>query len=823
MAYENESKLNETVTKVFEYIDWFKEYDSTSSDNEKKALMLRYPNEISSLLISSRSKCEKYFEEVVDQPIYMTNDYLRLRKFLVHWYSAYNCSMKEEQQVSDIEMIDRGLLLQSLGYKLHSEHNEIHQKTLCTELSDMYAQKGTPLVAAKVLSLLDISNFTMFEYWLQRDDSDNALVFTPIPIDDISYNTGFNLGARPVKPYNSVVDDDPHWYTTETDIETAEAENQMGLPSMTPYIGIISANDWVKDSRMVMAWVNRHVTNTYDKFLNLSGYDLEEDRKYYFYMIAGNISILELYLAIGYTYNELYGRTNINARNNIDEMVPHYNGDDDVLLSEVQYITEHNHVFKRTYDRDERESLLQKSKDDWHTLNPITKWTHAESAIVLQDVNPELKSLCDNMLASGQGFEFLKDLLTVLDYYVKHDLGLTSYTSLFMLYDPLQENRDSLDKVFNFFKPYPTRLIEAISYMVINDIPGDCMATKEVYDMEIYHRVYEYYNNLYDLFKQRIFDKHYDIAGRADCETMFCDLLNQIIIDRHLDYYYELDDKLLRIHIDQALVEYYILVNDLVGFKLKEKIGWDRYGFNEMPIPGDYPWPSALMFIVNQDKVFNKLSSHYPEFRAHKIMNLLTTQFHEWYVLSNDKFNMSFVEPFLEKILPLIMKDVDMYNHDEKFEDQLPNIYDELKYDVRELFVEWYLHQDLYHGKPIERFSEKILPLIMKDVDMYGMEEYFKEIPLDIHDQDQGEAFKELFDEKLIIVKDDVMMKIMIDGFVDDILPLIMKDLGKGKVHDIFKDVRSRLSDDNKGYRQMLLADKLVIYKDSIEIIQHDI
>jgi len=643
----NESRLNDTINKIFDYMDWYREYEKAPTDRAKRLLCLKHSNEVSGQLLESKKKCETYFEDVVDQPIYLTQDYLRLRKFLIHWYAAYNCAVKEKQQISDIAFVDKSLLLQSLGYTLYAEHGDLHQKTLCTQLSDMYAQKGTPLCIAKALSLLDISNFTIFEYWLERDPSDNILIFKPTPIDDISYSTGFVMDATPVKPYQAVVEKDCHWYLTEEEIEAAEANNELGLPSMTPYIGVISANDWVKNSKKVMAFVNRIVTSTYDKFKNEPGYDLEEAKKYYFYMTGENISLLELYLAIGYTYNIIYNRTTEPTRNNIDERVPHYNGEESTLTSEVQYITEFNEIHKRTFDRDERETMLKNDIDNWQTLNPITSWTHAQASIVLEEVSPAIKELCDNMIASLQGYELLKDLLLVLDYYVKHDIGLTSYTSLFMLYDPLEENKEKLKRVLNFFKPYQTRLIEAISYLVIDDIPGDCFAVKEVFRQRIFEKFFDYYNYLKDLLRQRIFDKHFDIAGRPECDTMFDDLLAQIIIDKHFDVAFEVEDKIVKLDLKNLFVEIYTLYDDAVEIAFRSEIGRDRIGFNEMQPGGSLPFASSLIKIVRLDRIDERLREDYYKETSLKLFTFIKNLFVDWYTLYTDvaKIAMEFQVP----------------------------------------------------------------------------------------------------------------------------------------------------------------------------------
>ena len=57
------NQIDKTITKVIEYIDWYKAYDD-SDDEGKRTLVLKYPNEISSLLVEVKTKVETYFKEV---------------------------------------------------------------------------------------------------------------------------------------------------------------------------------------------------------------------------------------------------------------------------------------------------------------------------------------------------------------------------------------------------------------------------------------------------------------------------------------------------------------------------------------------------------------------------------------------------------------------------------------------------------------------------------------------------------------------------------------------------------------------------------------
>lgn len=582
MADKNTNQVDKTIDKVIEYIDWFKAYDSALNDEDKKSLLIKYSNEVSSLLIETKTKVDTYFKEVVDQAVYKTNDYLKLRKFLIYWYSAFNVLGTQGKKVSDIEFIDKGLLLRSLGYDLYNEHNEVHQSTLCTEMSDIWAQKGTHLAMSKMISMLDINNFMLYEYWIDLDYSDNQLRFVPRAIENLYYNTGsLNLEPPAVKPFNTVVENDPHWYITEAEIREAQASDGLGLPSLSPYVGLITANHWLKNSKYINAYVNRVCNITYNDYITNPNFNINTYRKYYFYVTSQNISLLELYLCIGYVYNVHFQRTDDEPRDGTTQKVPHFNDTEEKLYDEIQYVTEFNKTYRRAYSRSEKDAILEEHKNKFETLNPIVCWTHDEAAEILSEISPDLYNLCNSMISGNQAIDFLTELLTMLDYYISHDTGLTAYTSLFMLFDPLKEYKDKIKKVFDFFKPIHTRLLDAMSYMIISDLPGDCFAVDEKLRLELRSKFTEMYNDLKERIRIKITAKYHDIIGRADCEDMFYDFVDVILQLKIIEPRLIIEDKIIKFNMKQLFVEYYTLCDDMMKLKINVRNTSDRFHFRD--------------------------------------------------------------------------------------------------------------------------------------------------------------------------------------------------------------------------------------------------
>lgn len=564
------TELNQMLNSLFEYIDWYKEYDA-SDDLNKTLLFNKYTVAISSLLLERKKKCEEYFEDVADQPIYKTDDYLRLRKFLVYWYSALSVLTEKEKQVSEINFIDKDLLLRSLGYDLYYLHSEANKETLATQLSQIWSEKGTRLAMAKVLSLTEISDFAMYEYWLEYDDYNN-LVFRPVFVEGLSYSTGEYEDFKPLdKKFEKTVKDDPHWMTTEEDIIAAEEHGDIGLPSLSPYVGIASTNKWLENCRKAMAWINRVCDDIWNEYkADPVNFDISKYQKYYFSVSNNNVSIIELYVAAGYIYNKIFERSVPTREENTARA--YFKGDESVLYDNVQYVSSYNRVFRRANSRTERDNLIKEIAENWNTTEHIFSENQNDNRTILETFNPRLLSTIDNIISIGDGQEVLSDTLMMLDYVVSHSLDMRC-NFLYMLYESPKDRVSVITKIFDYFKPIHVRLIELITYIVLKDLPYDSMVMDEHFRDIIYQKLYDYYRLCEErvdmIITQDINDKiEYntlpDYIHKHNYSMLMFDLVMSVISQDMHDYYIcSSGDHDVKLNISQMFYEVYHVFDDV--------------------------------------------------------------------------------------------------------------------------------------------------------------------------------------------------------------------------------------------------------------------
>lgn len=558
------SELNQMLDSLFEYVDWYKAYDE-ADDFNKSILFNKYTIAISSLLVERKNKCEEYFDTVVDQPIYATDDYLRLRKFLVYWYSALSVLTEKEKQVSEINFIDKDLLLRSLGYDLYYLHSDTAKNTLATQISDIWSEKGTYLAMAKVLSLTDITDFAIYEYWLERDKYEE-LVFHPVIIEGLSYSTGEYEGFQPMdRPFASVTDKDPHWQTTVEEIEAAEANNDIGLPSLSPYIGVAGTNKWMETTSLAMSWVNRVCDDIWKEYVrDPYNFDIQKYRKYYFAPSNTNLSIIELYVAAGYMYNIMYER-DVSEREAAQSR-NYFCGDEATLYNSVQYISAHNQVFRRTNSRHERDEVLKRIENEWKTKDRIFSESQEENLAILQRFNPDFLAIIDNAIAIGDGYEFLGEVLMMLDYIVSHELEIRC-NFLFMLYESPKDRVSTITKIFNYFKPIHVRLLELVTYIVFKDLPGDCYGMDESVKEEIEQLLVDYYL----LCKDKVQQKISMILDGNENFMIIHDVVQQILHMKMHDYaIIRSGEHDVKVELSQPFAEFYAIFDDVEIFEQVE-------------------------------------------------------------------------------------------------------------------------------------------------------------------------------------------------------------------------------------------------------------
>jgi len=208
----------------------------------------------------------KLFENTLDQPTFSSDDYARLRKYFIDWYSANRTIVTTQKNVSDLysmpaEHITE--LFKSFGYTIgvDSMDNETRAEFL-KSLVAFYQRKGTPETISDVLKFYGFLDVDIVEYWLKLD-TEGDLVFAPERVGKSL--TGSSQLIDYDVPFIDFTEFDPHWLATETWIKNQITQNDINLPSKSPYFSLVASFsvDYLKG---VLAVFQRYIHDQYDSW-----------------------------------------------------------------------------------------------------------------------------------------------------------------------------------------------------------------------------------------------------------------------------------------------------------------------------------------------------------------------------------------------------------------------------------------------------------------------------------------------------------------------------------------------------------------------------
>lgn len=272
-----------------------------------------------SIADSEKGVSTQMFENTLDQSVFATDDYKRLRSFLIDWYAVLRTVGTTEMTASAVfSLPDSHVqeLIQSFGYDFPTELLSFTTKVFFfLDLINLYKVKGTPVSLLRLLSYYGFNDLDLVEYDLMLDDSD-VLVFRgkrvrrpevgefPIPYPDIE----FEEFTQP----------DPHWMLSYADVIYAHDTQEMTLPSRSPYFGL-RPRYRAEDLTFVMSLLERLVAEQYELWLATGRvditdpdiahiYDAGSEPKFKITLLNYRVSLLELYLACVYSFNKLFGR-----------------------------------------------------------------------------------------------------------------------------------------------------------------------------------------------------------------------------------------------------------------------------------------------------------------------------------------------------------------------------------------------------------------------------------------------------------------------------------------------------------------------------------
>lgn len=423
----------EDYLKIFEYLK-----DGTVNDLDINTL---------TLALSEQAKSGSFFENTLDQNAYNSTDYQKLRNFLVDWYASHRTIVTTQKNVSDIYSIPESHLNElfySFGFNVGESIRSLpysNKIAFFYDLVNLYKVKGTPYSIYKVLNYFGIPSLEVFEYWLKLDSSDN-LYFEG---ERVFRTPGIGITLPSELPFN-VVENDPHWFYSESQIRSLLSTNKIKFPSKSAYYGLRPSysSEYITTT---IAWVSRKVQDDYEVWD--SGGTLTKDIK----VLDFEVSFLEVYLGLIYSFRREYDPNGKYTGNFLC-----YDGtslvDFDTITSEFSSLT------TRSLTRDVIESRYLQYLDQFS--RPVSTnflRLYSDPGDVLDLINPDFKNEIDYYFSASKADEIIRTLISELSEWLRVNVSIYASSLASYCLDFDAYSLGYLSKAINFFKPYRARLI----------------------------------------------------------------------------------------------------------------------------------------------------------------------------------------------------------------------------------------------------------------------------------------------------------------------------------------------------------------------------
>lgn len=421
------------------------------------------PN-MQSLALSEQAKSRNFFEATIDQAAFSSEDWKRLRQFLIDWYSSHKTMVTTQKNASDIYAIPEAHLNElfyCFGFDIGTAIKNIpldNKINFFYDLINLYKIKGTPQALFRALNYFGLPTMELYEYWLITTSSNELLLrgqrvlATPGVLD---------LGDTYVD--FRVTENDPHWLLTESQILNMLQTNDIRLPSKTPYYGIRPTYGY--EIQSTMAYVSRKCQDDYDTWSVT--HSLPRDIKC---SLGFMVSFLELYLGCIYTflnYYAPYGRMDQNFLCYDGTSLPSY----EIVNAEFNALT------AKGTSRDEtriRYNLYMDMMSRPVVMNFLS--TYGGPGPLLEIINPEFKTEIDYYIAASKQDEVIRFLFSDLGLWLRANMGVVSSALPSYVLDFESYAMSYVNQVSQFFKPYHARLLftEKV-YKIGNPIADTCI------------------------------------------------------------------------------------------------------------------------------------------------------------------------------------------------------------------------------------------------------------------------------------------------------------------------------------------------------------
>lgn len=433
-----------------------------------------------SLATSEKELTNTFFEQILDQQNFNSDDYRRLRTMFIDWYSSHKTIATTQRYASDVHQLpDSHLneLFKSFGFS-----HGLDLETLSTsskanfflDLVNFYKKKGTPETLVDVLDYYGYADTDLIEYWLQKDE-DGELVFRGESVRQVPSGA---ISSLTDIPYEVLVNPDPHWMQSRYKILTLANDKEINFPSKTPYFSLnfvfssFNVSDYILSSSILFKIIEDQYVR-HDSGLEIANNIYVEDLNLW-------IPLLHLYVGLAYSFKKYTNSTSSTSYtdyNCYNGTIEYTGGSAPVPINLSDITDAYQALNSSPVSHLDRKTKLDELVNDWSkplTQNFLNSIDAAEDYLDL--VNPSFKAEIDTYF-TNESYTELVNLFGVLDDWIRENinvdasnLALTMFgidwvleaeeNSLGLGITKLDEDtRNELIKIINFFKPYRARLI----------------------------------------------------------------------------------------------------------------------------------------------------------------------------------------------------------------------------------------------------------------------------------------------------------------------------------------------------------------------------
>lgn len=432
---------------------------------------------------SERATSQQFFENRFDQAAYATEDYKRLREFLIDWNAAHRTINTAERKASTdaFSMTEESLdeMFRSFGFNFSSgilsleTGLNLNKINFLLDLVNLYKIKGTPESIVSALEYYGITNIDLIEYFLKKDEK-GEIIFDGNKITG-SGEAFLDFIDRRIS-FEEMTGNDPHWMTTLSNLNTLIPQNKIGLPTKSPYFSLRSSI-LLSEIYKPIAILSRVVQDQYDEWQS-SGELPTQDAS--LSLLGKTVSLLELYVSFIYVYNYYYdyGTTGLDDFWCYDGTSFDYT---EVTHIDNEYDSYRNH--EPTSRADQKQQIseffdLFTRKRSSHFLQ-----NKNSASILLDTLNPSLKAELGLVLDTYPKLDLIGPFVVDIDNWLKVNVDEKFANIAYYMFGT-NSVTGNIDGVINFFKPYRARLRSFDNILIYNNRLTE---TIKVYDSMEYN------------------------------------------------------------------------------------------------------------------------------------------------------------------------------------------------------------------------------------------------------------------------------------------------------------------------------------------------